>query len=198
VKKCIYCHNEIDDDVRFCPICGGNNDITYGSDNNEKVSINSIYNLIRHVKFFYGHIALIIGSLIAAITLITLSINNLNVGSMDIVKVEGTVTEIYERTRYDENFEKDVTEYYYVISYEYADKEYTYNTQEGISSKGEIGSKFDLYILSNHPEAAEMVSPQGIAVVGKVALGFGILMAIVCIANIFIVSYKFVIAYKRD
>jgi hypothetical protein len=59
VKKCIYCHNEIDDDVRFCPICGGNNDITYGSDNNEKISINSIYNVIRHVKFFYGHIALI-------------------------------------------------------------------------------------------------------------------------------------------
>jgi len=201
VKKCIYCNSEIEDDSRFCPVCGGNNvkpSTNNNSSSNYNRNIKSVFNTARNIRFFYGHIAIIIGSIITAITLIALSINNLMLGSRGIIKVEGTVTEVVEKTRYDENFNRDITEYYYVISYEYANKTYTYNTTEGISSNGEIGSKFNLYILPDHPEVAEMVSPAGLIFIGKVVFSVGMVMVAIGVVNIFIVSFKFVKAYKKE
>jgi len=202
MKKCIFCNNMINDEEKFCPLCGGNNNQDKNSIDNYKANkltiAQKILETIRNIKFFYGHIVSIIATLIASITIITISFNNLMLKNMNFTKVDGTLVEIVEKEIYDENFNRNIKEYYYIISYEYDNKEYKYYSPNGVKNKGEIGDKFQLYILTNHPEEADLSSPEGIIFIGKIALGIGIVMAVVCIVNIFVVSYKFVKCYRLN
>ncbi len=147
---------------------------------------------LMDIRYFYTQIAILVATIATAITFITLSINNFMLGSSEVVNVEGNITEISEQEVYDDFFKKDVTKYYYVIKYDYNNKSYIYRTDEGLDSKGEIGDKFTLYILADHPEAASMVSQEYIINVGKVVFGFGIAMVVLSVANIFILSFRIV------
>lgn len=210
MKKCNNCNNFVDDTAVFCPLCGGKigdsskeeykeSHLKKDANNSVKIdsrSVRKFIQTIKNVRFFVGHLIIIIASLTSAIVLITLSFNNLMLQHQEFASATGTVIEIKEKEVYSELYERNITEYYYVMSYKYNDKEYLYYMDEGVKNKGEIGDTFTLYFLVDHPEEAALESPEGLILVGKVVFGVGIGMSVICLINIFILSFKFVRASK--
>ncbi len=79
---------------------------------------------------------------------------------LDYVKIQGTIVDVKLHT----STGKHSSSYYYVVSYSYEDKDYTFTDRTGhYEGGGKIGGSVQIYVNPQNPNQAEVVTSAGFA-----------------------------------